>query len=88
MLPPGAGEVEIRIVAEGATRVRVFLVPTGTEVRAVATLLGEDADGRDGWSVRWRYPDANILAHLLVEAEGPGGTAEDLRFGLYHESGQ
>lgn len=30
-LPPGPGRVEVRVAAEGAERVNVWLVPTGTE---------------------------------------------------------
>ncbi len=85
VLPQGAGAVTIRVQAENATRVRVFLVPTGTEMREGAQLLGEDGDGGDGWTVVWRYADIPITAHLLVQAEGPGGTAEDEALQVYHE---
>lgn len=86
VLPPGPGAVTIRVQAENATRVRVFLVPTGTETRESARLLGEDGDGGDGWSVVWRYADVPITAHLLVQAEmGPRVTAEDESLQVYHE---
>lgn len=85
LLPPGPGEIRITVVAEGATRVKVFLVPGGTEQRVNARLIGEDGDPRDGWSVAWRFPDADLLAHILVRAAGPGGVAEDESLQVSHE---
>ena len=61
---------------------RFFLSPTGTNTSA--RLLGEDTNGRDGWTLAWRYPDQALTAHLTVKAIGSGGTSPDTVLGLYH----
>jgi hypothetical protein len=81
-LPAGAGKVIFRVQATHTTRVRFFLSPTGTD--ASARLLGEDANGGDGWTLAWRYPDQPLTAHLTIKAIGPGGTSPDRVLGLYH----
>jgi hypothetical protein len=81
-LPAGAGKVLFRVQAVNAQRVRFLLSPTGTDT--AARLLGEDTNGRDGWTLAWRYPDEAVAAHLTVRAIGPGGTSPDTVLGLYH----
>ena len=61
---------------------RFFLSPTGTNTSA--RLLGEDTNGRDGWTLAWRYKDAALAAHLTVKAIGLGGSSPDTVLGLYH----
>ena len=61
---------------------RFLLSPTGTDTSA--RLLGEDANGRDGWTLVWRYPDQALTAHLTIKAIGSGGTSPDTVLGLYH----
>ena len=61
---------------------RFLLSPTGTDTSA--QLLGEDANGRDGWTLVWRYQDEPLTAHLTIKAIGPGGTSPDTVLGLYH----
>jgi hypothetical protein len=75
-LPPGAGTVVISVKATNAQQVRFTLTPTGTEVADLAQLLGEDRNPADGFSLVWRYSDAPLLAHLGIQATGPGGTTE------------
>lgn len=58
-LSPATGTVTFRSEVTGATRVEFFLVPTGTGT----------------WDLRWAYPDEPVMAHLMVVARGPGGTA-------------
>jgi hypothetical protein len=88
-LPAGTGHVRLMTAAAAADQVRYSLVPTGTETRGQAELMGEattsNVDGRVWWIYDWSYPDEAILAHLLVEAAGPGGTTEQTPFGFYHE---
>ena len=88
-LPAGAGQVRFMTAADNADRVRYFLVPTGTGTRDLAEQIGEatrsEADGRTWWVYDWSYPDEAMLAHLLVEGSGPGGTTEQTPFGFYHE---
>jgi hypothetical protein len=82
-LPTGAGKLLFRVQTVNNTqRVRFYLSPTGTDTSA--RLLGEDTNGRDGWTLAWHYPDQALLAHLTVKATGPGGTSPDTVLGLYH----
>ena len=82
-LPAGAGTVTFRVQTVNNTqRVRFLLSPTGTNT--TARLLGEDTNGRDGWTQAWRYPDQPLAAHLTIKAIGSGGTSPDTVLGLYH----
>jgi hypothetical protein len=89
-LPAGTGQVRLMTAADNADQVRYLLVPTGTNVRGLEELIGEattsDVDGRSWWVFDWTYPDEAILAHLVVEASGSGGTTEKTPFGFYHET--
>jgi Immunoglobulin-like domain of bacterial spore germination len=81
----GSGKLWIQARASGASEVRFLLVPSGTDNRPNAKLLGNahnDGDGR--WSLTWRYPDEPFTGHLLVQVNGPGGSVEDDRIALYH----
>jgi hypothetical protein len=81
-LPAGAGTLVFRVQAVHTQKVRFYLSPTGTNTSA--RLLGEDTNGRDGWTLAWHYPDQALLAHLTVKATGPGGSGPDTVLGLYH----
>ncbi|HEX4907948.1 MAG TPA: Gmad2 immunoglobulin-like domain-containing protein [Actinomycetes bacterium] len=75
----GSGTLGVTVKAFGADEVRVLLVPSGTDARSHAKLLGVDTTaGADGesWSVSWRYPDQSFHGHLLIQVNGRGGTAE------------
>jgi hypothetical protein len=76
-LPPAPGEVIFVLDIANATRAQFWLAPTGTRVSAKALWLGEDRNGRNGWTARWRYTEEVPLAHLIVRATGPGGTTEE-----------
>ena len=48
-------------------------------------LIGQDTNGRDGWSLAWRYQDEALLAHLTVTAVGANGTDSPwVTLGLHH----
>jgi hypothetical protein len=81
-LPAGPGTLVFRVRAVNTQKVRFYLTPTGTNTSA--RLLGEDTNGRDGWTLAWHYPDQALLAHLTVKSTGPGGTSPDTVLGLYH----
>lgn len=83
-LPAGAGTVTFRVRAVNTTKVRFYVTPTGTEMFNENQLIGQDTNGRDGWSVAWRYQDQPLLAHLTVKAIGSGGTGASTMVGLYH----
>jgi hypothetical protein len=73
-LPAGTGKAVLSVKATHAQRVRFVLTPTGTETGPYGRLLGEDRDPSDGFHLVWRYADDSFLAHLGIEAIGPGGT--------------
>jgi hypothetical protein len=79
-LPQGAGKVVLSVKATNAQRVRFTLTPTGTETGPYGELLGEDRTPADGFTLVWRYPNDPILAHLGIEAVGPGGTDGELLY--------
>jgi hypothetical protein len=72
--------VVLSVKATNAQRVRFTLTPTGTETGPYTKLLGEDRDPSDGFHLVWRYPNDPILAHLGIEAVGPGGTGGELLY--------
>ena len=76
-LPPAPGEVIFILDIDNATRAQFWLAPTGTAVSDKALWLGEDRNGGNGWTARWRYTEQVPLAHLVVRATGPGGTTEE-----------
>jgi len=82
----GSGTLTVRVKAFAAEEVRVLLVPSGTGGRPHAKLLGVDSKSEDGerWSVSWRYPDDSFHGHLLIQANGRGGTAEHDGIAVQH----
>jgi Immunoglobulin-like domain of bacterial spore germination len=83
----GSGTLGVRVKAFGADEVRVLLVPSGTDGRSHAKLLGVDTTaGADGesWSISWRYPDQSFHGHLLIQVNGRGGTAEHDGIAVLH----
>jgi hypothetical protein len=83
-LPAGAGTLTFHVRAINTTKVRFYVTPTGTEMFDENQLIGQDTNGRDGWTVTWRYQDQPLLAHLTVKAIGLGGTSAGATLGLYH----
>ena len=82
---PAAGTVIFRVRATDTRRMRFTLTPTGTNTADLTKLLGEDTNGRDGWSLAWNYPDQALLAHLTVTAVGASGAVSPgTVLGLYH----
>jgi hypothetical protein len=83
-LPAGAGTLTFRVRAVNSQKVRFYLTPTGTGMFNENHLIGQDINGRDGWTLTWRYQDEPLTAHLTVKAIGSGGTSPDSVLGLYH----
>ena len=83
-LTPRVGTVTFHAQVSDATRVRFFLVPTGTDTWGSRKSIGVDSSREDGWSVGYTYADEPLWPHVLVLAHGPGGTTEKLPFNLYH----
>jgi hypothetical protein len=82
-LPPGPGQAYLITDAQHATKVEFLLAPTGTGNGGRAVSLGVDSNGGNGYTARWSYDDQPLLAHLIVRATGPGGSAEQT-VGIYH----
>jgi hypothetical protein len=81
-LDPGGGRVTFRLKISNATRAQFWLSPTG-KVTDQAVWLGEDRNGRDGWTTRLHYT-SQLFGELIVRATGPGGTTEQF-FGVVNE---
>jgi hypothetical protein len=82
----GAGTLTVSVKGFAIDELRVLLVPSGTGNRPHAKLLGVDRTSENGerWSVSWRYPDQSFHGHLLIQANGRGGTAEHDGIAVYH----
>jgi hypothetical protein len=82
----GAGTLTVSVTGFAIDELRVLLVPSGTGNRPHAELLGVDRTSENGerWSVSWRYPDQSFHGHLLIQANGRGGTAEHDGIAVYH----
>ena len=82
----GSGTFTVRVKAYGADEVRVLLVPSGTGGVSYARLLGVDSRSEDGerWAVSWRYPDEPVHGHLLIQANGRGGSANHGGIAVLH----
>jgi hypothetical protein len=82
----GAGTLTVSVKGFAIDELRVLLVPSGTGNRPHAQLLGVDRTSENGerWSVSWRYPDQSFHGHLLIQANGRGGTAEHDGIAVYH----
>ena len=84
-LPAGAGTLTFRVRAVNTTKVRFYVTPTGTGMFNENQLIGQDTNGRDGWTLAWRYQDQPLLAHLTVTAVGANGTTSPgVTLGLHH----
>ena len=81
-----AGTLTVSVKGFAIDELRVLLVPSGTGNRPNAQLLGVDRTSENGerWSVSWRYPDQSFHGHLLIQANGRGGTAEHDGIAVYH----
>ena len=82
----GAGTLTVSVKGFAIDELRVLLVPSGTGNRPHAQLIGVDRTSENGerWSVSWRYPDESFHGHLLIQANGRGGTVEHEGIAVAH----
>ena len=82
----GSGTLTVSVRGFAIDELRVLLVPSGTGARPHARLLGVDRTSENGerWSVSWRYPDESFHGHLLIQANGRGGTVEHDGIAVVH----
>lgn len=85
-LDPGPGEVTFRIKIHNATRAQFWIAPAGAKGDIKATWLGEDRNGRDGWTTRLYYNSRPLFHQVLVQAIGPGGR-DQATFGVTSDGG-
>jgi hypothetical protein len=83
----GSGTLTVSVKGFAIDELRVLLVPSGTGARPYARLLGVDRTSENGerWSVTWRYPDESFHGHLLIQANGRGGTVEHDGIAVLHD---
>lgn len=75
-LPRGPGKLKIDVIAKNTKKVQFWIAPTGTGTWKYRKLIGEDTDGRDGWSIEWKYGSELLLNHIIIVAINPKGTGE------------
>ena len=82
----GSGTLTVSVKGFAIDELRVLLVPSGTGARPHARPLGVDRTSENGerWSVTWRYPDESFHGHLLIQANGRGGTVEHDGIAVVH----
>jgi hypothetical protein len=82
----GSGTLTVSVKGFAIEELRVLLVPAGTGNRPNAKLIGVDRTSENGerWSVSWRYPDEPFHGHLLIQANGRGGTVEHEGIAVVH----
>jgi hypothetical protein len=85
-LDPGPGEVTFRIKIRNATRARFWMAPADAKGDIKAAFLGEDRNGRDGWTTDLYYNSQPLFHHVLVQAVGPGGR-DQATFGVTSNGG-
>lgn len=83
-LPAGAGRVVLVVRTAYADHVRVYLTPTGTGTAPLAKLIAQGTPAHGQCTIAWDYPDQPLLAHLSVDASGPGGSTEVIPFNVIH----
>ena len=85
-LDPGPGEVTFRVKIRNATRALFWIAPADAKGDIKPVWLGEDRNGRDGWSTRLWYNSQPLFEQVLVVAIGPGGR-DEATFGVTSEAG-
>jgi hypothetical protein len=82
----GSGTLTVSVKGFAIDELRVLLVPAGTGNRPNAKLIGVDRTSENGerWSVSWRYPDESFHGHLLIQANGRGGSVEHDGIAVVH----
>jgi hypothetical protein len=83
-VPKGPGELIISVQAENTNKVEFLKIPTGTATYDERVLIGEDTDGKDGWSITWKYGDEILHDHIEIQAYGLGGKSVT-SFNIYTE---
>jgi hypothetical protein len=85
-LDPGPGEVTFRVKIRNATRALFWIAPADAKGDIKPVWLGEDRNGRDGWTTRLWYNSQPLFEQVLVVAVGPGGR-DEATFGVTSEAG-
>ncbi|ASJ54544.1 hypothetical protein BP422_13835 [Brevibacillus formosus] len=72
-LEKGGGKLEIQVEADNTEQVLFWIIPTGSQTWKYRRLIGVDSDGRDGFTLEWKYQDRIYQDHIKIEALGPDG---------------
>jgi hypothetical protein len=86
-LDPGPGEVTFRVKIRNATRALFWIAPADAKGDIKPVWLGEDRNGRNGWTTRLWYNGQPLFEQVLVVAIGPGGR-DEATFGVISEAGE
>ncbi|WP_409174390.1 hypothetical protein [Brevibacillus fortis] len=68
--PKGVHKMTIHVEAKNTETMLFWLIPTGTQTWGQRELIGYDIDGRDGWSLTWKFDNRVLHDHIHVQAIG------------------
>lgn len=77
-VPKGVKHLTIQVEAKNAETVLFWIIPTGTQTWGERELIGYDKNGRDGWSLTWKFGDRNFHDHIQVQAIGDETVANEI----------
>jgi hypothetical protein len=75
----GSGEMVIKAITRNVQRIKVWIVPTGTQTWAERKLLCDQSGNKDIWKCIWRYTaEETIHYHVVIRVEGKSGVSEEI----------
>jgi hypothetical protein len=70
VVPKNVQEFTIYAEVKNVDTVLFWLSETGTGTWSERQLIGYDQDGSDGFSLKWKFGNQELLDHILVQALG------------------
>lgn len=73
-IPEGSGEMVIKVTTRNVQKIKIWIVPTGSQTWDERRLLCEEKGNKDLWTCIWRYTaEETIHDHIVIHVEGKGG---------------
>jgi hypothetical protein len=75
----GSGEMVIKVTTRNVQRIKVWIVPTGTQTWDERKLLCDQSGNKDFWTCIWRYTaEETIHYHVVIHAVGRSGVLAEI----------